>query len=104
MHGKTIGHERTHCRLCQKKLHDILTKAMIYADLLEMKFTEVKCIVHSFCCEAAHVALRPFLVKKLLPKLILEISQPRTKAGKIRYIFLNVYLVFKSCRSCILCF
>jgi len=49
---------------------------------------KVKCIVHSFCCEAAYVAIRPFLVKKLLPKFILEISQPRTEARKIRYICL----------------
>ena len=51
-----------------------------------LKFTEVRCIVHSYCCEAAQVAVRPFLAKKFLTKLILEIIQSRIEARKIRYV------------------
>ena len=47
-----------------------------------LKFTDVRCIVHSFCCEATKETVRLFLVNKFLTKLILEIIQPRTEARK----------------------
>ena len=102
MHGNKRGDERTHCRLCQGKLHDILEEEVIYAGYLEysssdciaslyvfiiiLQYTEMRCIVHSFSCEAVRVTVRPVPVKKFLTRLVLEIIQPRIEARKIRYV------------------
>ena len=51
-----------------------------------LKFAEVRCIVHSCCCDTAQITVRPFLVENFLTKLILEIIQPTTEARKIRHV------------------